>query len=352
LGEQIKLGVQVAVEENAAEFAKLGFKLELAAYDDQANPDTGVANANRIINDPTVLGVIGHYNSGVTIPSSEVYARVDLVDITPAATNEKITDRGLSIMNRICGRDDVQGPAGAEFAVKTLKAKKIFVIHDKTPYGQGVATNFRKAAVGMGATIPDNAFVGTEERANFAPLLTQIMAFKPDAVYFGGIYDQIGVFAKQYYERGLKAPIVCADALDSSEYPKLAGAKAAGNSYFTTVAGPVSQFPKAKAFTDKFQKEFGKGAEGYSIYAYDSACILLNAIKKCVKDAGGKMPERKAVAQAVRATDYQGLTGEIAFDKNGDVKQATYFIIKVAATGNWADNVILKTIQVASPGSK
>jgi len=108
LGEQIKLGAQMAIEEAKAKFQALGYKLELAAYDDQANPDTGVANANRIINDSEILGVVGHYNSGVAIPSSEVYARVNLVMVSPANTNPRVTDRGLPSVNRICGRDDVQ----------------------------------------------------------------------------------------------------------------------------------------------------------------------------------------------------------------------------------------------------
>ena len=141
-GEQLKLGAQYAVEEAQANFKKLGFDLQLTPYDDQANPDTGVSNANRIINDPDIVGVVGHFNSGVAIPSSEVYKTVNLVMVSPANTNPRVTDRLLANVNRICGRDDVQGPAGAAFAVNELKAKKIFVLNDKSAYGQGLAQAF------------------------------------------------------------------------------------------------------------------------------------------------------------------------------------------------------------------
>jgi branched-chain amino acid transport system substrate-binding protein len=348
LGEQIKLGAQLAVEEAQARFQQLGFRLELVPYDDQANPDTGVANANRIINDPDILGVVGHLNSGVAIPSSEVYARVNLVMVSPANTNPRVTDRRLPNVNRICGRDDVQGPAGAEFAVKDLKAKRIFVIHDKTAYGQGLAENFRKRAQALGAEIPNNAFVGTEEKSNFATLITQIQAFRPDLIYFGGIYDQVGPFAKQLRERGIRVPIMGGDGLDASEYERLAGADAAKDTYFTTVAGPISQFPKAAKFAQDFRAKFGKNAEGFGVYAYDAANVIISAIETAIKQSGGKKPSRQLVAQRVRLVKLSGLTGEIEFDSKGDIKVADYFVIHLD-TGKYAEQKLLKKVSVAAP---
>ncbi len=349
LGEQIKLGAQMAIEEARAKFQAMGFKLELAAYDDQANPDTGVANANRIINDPEILGVVGHYNSGVAIPSSEVYARVSLVMVSPANTNPRVTDRNLASVNRICGRDDVQGPAGAEYAVKELKAKKIFVIHDKTAYGQGLADNFRKTAVSLGVQIPNHVFIGTEEKSNFVTLITQIMAYRPDLIFFGGIYDQIAVFAKQLKDRGLNIPIMGGDGLDSSEYERLAGSSAAKNTYYTTVAGPVSAFPAAKAFVDAYKERTGKTAEGFAIYSYDSANVILAALESAIKANGGKLPTRDQVSKAVRAGSLIGLTGNIAFDGKGDIKVANYFVLKVAGVGDWTKNTLLKSVAVPAP---
>src|SRR5438093_7163771 len=146
LGEGIKLGTQLAVEKFKGNLEKAGFRVELVPYDDQAKPDVGVANAKNIIADKNIMVVIGHLNSGVAIPSSEVYKEVDLPMISPANTNEKITDRGYPSVNRVCGRDDVQGPVGAEFAAQTLKVKSVYVVHDKTTYGQGVAEAFKAEA--------------------------------------------------------------------------------------------------------------------------------------------------------------------------------------------------------------
>lgn len=348
-GEQIKLGSQLALDDNAEKFKALGFTLELVPFDDQANPDTGVANANRIINDPAILGVVGHYNSGVAIPSSEVYARVNLVMVSPANTSPKVTDRLLPNVNRICGRDDVQGPAGAEFAVNELKAKKMFVMHDKTAYGQGIAQAFRDKAVELGADIPASSFMGTEEKSNFIPIITQIMAINPDLIYFGGIYDQIGAFTKQLRERGVKTPILSDDGLDASDYLRIAGAANTTETYYTTVAGPSDQFPKAKAAIEAFKTKFSKNAEGFGLYAYDSATVILSAIESTIQANGGKLPTREAVSAAVRQVNLDGLTGPITFDEKGDKTSAEYFILKVAGTDSWSDNKVFKTLTVAAP---
>lgn len=350
-GEQLKLGAQIAIEQATEKFDKLGFKLELVAYDDQANPDTGVANANIIINDPDILGVVGHFNSGVIIPSSEVYDRVGLVVVSPANTNPKVTDRKLPTVNRICGRDDVQGPAGAEFAVNELNAKKIFVLNDKSAYGQGLAQAFRDAAVQLGASIPDSSFVGTEERSNFIPIITQIKASGADLVYFGGTYDQIAPFTKQLRERGITTPVMGGDGLESGDYIKLAGAENSSNTYYTTVAGPVSQFPKAADLATKFKAQFSKDIEGFGIYAYDCAEVILAALEKTIAENGGKKPTREAVAAAVRATKAEGLTGAIEFDSKGDKVKADYFILKYAGTESLADNKVIKAISVAAPAA-
>jgi len=169
LGEQIKLGAELAVEEAKERFKALGFELVLVPYDDQANPDVGVANANRMINDPDILGLVGTLNSGVAIPASEVLARVNLVMVSPANTNPVVTDRKLPNVNRIVGRDDVQGPAAAEFVYNDLKLRRVFVIHDKTAYGQGLAEEFRKRFEALGGRVV--AFIGTEEQSNFVPII-------------------------------------------------------------------------------------------------------------------------------------------------------------------------------------
>ncbi|MGQ9754262.1 MAG: branched-chain amino acid ABC transporter substrate-binding protein [Thermaceae bacterium] len=349
LGEQIKLGAQLAVEEAKARFKALGFDLQLAPYDDQANPDIGVGNANRIINDPDILGVVGHLNSGVAIPSSEVYARVNLVMVSPANTNPRVTERGLKNVFRICGRDDVQGPAGAEYAYNNLKVRNVFIIHDKTAYGQGLAEEFRKRFQALGGRVA--AFVGTEETSNFVPLINQIRSARPvpELIYFGGIYSQVGPFVKQLRERGLNTRLMGGDGLDASEFERLAGSQAAKGTFYTTVAGPVSAFPKARAVAQRFKQKYGKEMEGFAIYAYDSANVIIDALERAIKDAGGKKPTRDQVTAAVAQTKLEGLTGTIEFNAKGDIKKAKYFVMQVAGTGNWADNKLIRVIEVSAP---
>ncbi len=178
LGETIKLGAQMAVIEAAPWFKEHGYELVLTPQDDQASPDVGVAIARRLVNDDEILGVIGHLNSGVAIPSSEVYKEYDLAMVSPANTAAKITERRYSNISRICGRDDIQGPVGAEFAFTELNARKIYIIHDKTAYGQGVAEAFRKKVLALGAKVV--GFDGTEERSNFQSLILRMRVMRPD----------------------------------------------------------------------------------------------------------------------------------------------------------------------------
>ena len=224
-----------------------GWKVELVPYDDQAKPDVGVSNAKNIIADKDIIGVIGHLNSGVAIPSSEVYKEVNLTMISPANTNPTVTDRGYKSIFRVCGRDDVQGVVGAEFAHGTLKAKSVYIVHDKTTYGQGVAEFFKADAEKKGLKVL--GFEGTEEKSNFDPIITPIRAKNPDLIYFGGIYEQAAPFFKQAREKGVKSRFMGPDGMDSSDLTKIAG-KAVVGMHYTSVAGPVSVYPQAKAFAE------------------------------------------------------------------------------------------------------
>ncbi len=326
LGDMIKLGAQVAVEEAQARFAAKGWKIELLPQDDQATPDVGVAVAKRLVNDAAVLGIVGHFNSGVAIPASEVYKDYQLAMVSPANTNPKVTERRYGNVSRVCGRDDVQGPVGAEFAVNELKAQKIFIIQDKTAYGQGVAEAFRDKAKALGAKVV--GFVGTEERSNFQSLILQMKVLNPDLVYLGGIYDQAGVLVKQMREKGIKAHFMGPDGFDSAEFAKIAQAAAVGVHY-STVAGPVDQYPAAKAFADKFRQQFNKGPESFALYAHDSALVLLAAIESALEKSGGKLPTRAAVSTAVRGVALTGITGAIAFDAKGDRQKSDYYIMRL-----------------------
>jgi len=326
IGEHIKLGAQLAVEESSKAFKDLGYDLVLVPQDDQAKPEVGVANARNMVADPDVLVIVGHFNSGVALPSSEVYKDAMLTMISPANTATEITDRGYPNVNRVCGRDDVQGPVGARFAAQDLKLKSVYIIHDKTLYGQGVAETFRDEAKKLGLNVL--GFEGTEERANFSPMIIPLKAKNPDLVYFGGIYHQGGLLLKQLREKGVKAKFMGPDGLDSAEMAKIAGSAVVG-SYYTSVAGPPDAYPETAAFAKKYKQRFGKETESFGMYGYDATLVGIKAIEGWIKANGGKKPSRADVATAVRnIKNFRGVTGSIEFDNKGDPVKAKYFVLQ------------------------
>jgi branched-chain amino acid transport system substrate-binding protein len=349
LGEGIKLGAQLAIEKFKGNLEKAGFKVELVPFDDQAKPDVGVANAKNVIADKDILVVIGHLNSGVAIPSSEVYKEVSLTMISPANTNPLVTDRGYPNIYRVCGRDDVQGVVGSEFAQGTLKAKSVYIVHDKTTYGQGVAEFFKADAEKKGIQVL--GFEGTEEKSNFDPIITPIRAKNPDLIYFGGIYEQAAPFFKQAREKGVKAKFMGPDGMDSSDLTKIAG-KAVVGMYYTSVAGPVTVYPQAKKFAEEYKAKFGKNPEPFAAQAYDSTAIAIKALEASTKD--GKVPTREQVSAAVRKVKHTGVTGTVDFDDKGDPKTALYFVLQVANDNpeKWGDNKEVKRLTIAAPAKK
>jgi branched-chain amino acid transport system substrate-binding protein len=347
LGEGIKLGAQLAVDKLKGPLEKAGWKVELVPFDDQAKPDVGVANAKNIIADKDIMAIIGHLNSGVAIPSSEVYKEQTLAMISPANTNPTVTDRNLPNVNRVCGRDDVQGVVGSEFA-KGQKVKSVYVIHDKTAYGQGIADFFKADAEKKGVKVI--GFEGTEEKSNFDPIVTPIKAKNPDLIYFGGIYDQGAPFFKQAREKGVKSKFMGPDGMDSSDLTKIAG-KAVVGMYYTSAAGPASALPKAKSFVEEFKKKFNKNPEPYAAESYDATAIALKAIEAAAK--AGKVT-REDVSAQVRKVKLAGITGEIEFDGKGDRKKANYFVLQVVSDNpeKWGDNKIVKQLTIAPPAEK
>jgi len=326
IGEHIKLGAQLAVEESSKAFKDLGYDLVLVPQDDQAKPEVGVANARNMVADPEVLVIVGHFNSGVALPASEVYKDAMLTMISPANTATEITDRGYPNVNRVCGRDDVQGPVGARFTAQDLKLKSVYIIHDKTLYGQGVAENFRNEAKKLGLNVL--GFDGTEERANFSPMIIPLKAKNPDLVYFGGIYHQGGLLLKQLREKGVKAKFMGPDGLDSAEMAKIAGSAVVG-SYYTSVAGPPDAYPETAAFAKKYKQRFGKETESFGMYGYDATLVGIKAIEGWIKANPGKKPSRADVAMAVRKIkNFKGVTGAIEFDNKGDPVKAKYFVLQ------------------------
>lgn len=351
LGVDIKRGAELALEQNGGALAAMGFKVELAPFDDQANPDTGVANAKQIVSDPAILCGVGHLNSGVMIPASEEYHNAGLVFVSPANTNPKVTDRGYLEVNRIVGRDDVQGVVGADFANKQ-GIKSVFIIHDKTAYGQGVAEFFKQEAEKLGMEV--KGFEGTEEKANFDSLLTPVMAAAPDMVYFGGLYPQAGVFFKQAREKGYTGIFMGPDGMDSSALVDIAGASLldGGGMFYSTVAGPASVYPGTAKFVADFKAKYNADPQPFSAQGFDAMNICLKALENASKAKNGELPTRVEVANAIRAiTDFPGITGTFTFNAIGDPATANYFVIKVnsADPAKWGENAVIETLSIAPP---
>jgi branched-chain amino acid transport system substrate-binding protein len=344
LGEAIKLATQLAVEKLKGPLEKAGFRVEVVPFDDQAKPDVGVTNAKTITADKEILVVIGHLNSGVAIPASEVYREVGLVMISPANTSPLITDRGLPNVSRVCGREDVQGAVAAQYAKESLKARSVYIVHNKNQYGKGIAEVFQDAAKRQGLQV--TGFEGTEERANFDSILTPIKAKPPDLIFFGGEYPQAAPLFRQARDKGIKARFLGPDGLDSPELLKLAGDAVVGM-HFTTVAGGIGDYPKGKTFADEYQKKFGKEPEPFAAQAYDAAAVGLKALEAAVKEAGGALPPRAAVTTAVRKVKQAGITGALEFDDKGDLKKATYLVYEVAR--EWKDNKLVKRLELPPP---
>ncbi len=347
LGVSMRNAVELAIEQLSGPIEELGFKIEFVPYDDEAKPDKGTSNANLIVADESILVVIGHLNSGVALPASEVYNGSNLAMISPANTNPNITDRGYPTVSRVCGRDDLQGPTGAEFA-NQLGVKSVYVLHDTTAYGEGVARFFRQRAEELGITVL--GFEGTEETANFDSLIQPILALNPEMVYFGGIYSQMGIFLSQARAQGFDGLFMGPDGTDSSEFAQLAGEAGVGT-YYTSVAGPANIYPNAAQFIEDYKEKFGEPPQPFAAQAYDATAIALLGLQSAIEEAGGK-PTREQVAKAIRAvTDYEGLTGTITFDANGDPEIGLYYVLQVVSAdpAEWSNNELLATLEIPSP---
>jgi len=349
LGTSIRNAIELAVEQLSGPLVGMGYTVEFVPYDDQATPDVGVSNAQNIVNDPAIIAVIGHLNSGVAIPSSEVYNTNNLVMISPANTNVNITDRYLPTVNRIAGRDDTQGAAGAAFAKSLEGVANVYVLHDNTAYGQGVAEFFQAEATSQGLTVL--GFEGTSEASNFDGIIQPILAQAPDLIYFGGIYSQTGVFIKQAREAGYEGFFVGPDGFDSSDFAGLAGDQGVGT-YYTSVAAPVSFYPDAAQFATDYEAKFSASPEPFAAQAYDATGIAIQAITLAAQRSDGAVPSRPLVASIVRGTsEYKGMTSTYSFDPIGDPEIGLYYIIKVNSAHplEWNNNELISAQQIPSP---
>ncbi|MEW6052115.1 MAG: branched-chain amino acid ABC transporter substrate-binding protein [Candidatus Zixiibacteriota bacterium] len=309
-GQGMKRAMEIAVEDANAAKVLGDIKIELAVFDDRSDPKEAVTVANQIISDRKIIGVIGHFNSGCSIPASQVYARRDLVMITPASTNPKLTLQGLKNVFRVCGTDDLQGIYGANYLYDTLKVHRVAVIHDKTAYGQGLAEEFQKQFLSRGGTI--TSFDGIDRGdKDFKALLTRIRADNPEILYFGGLYAEAGLMSKQCKDVGLMVPLFGGDGILTNEFVRIAGPVSEGD-YSSMVGLPPEKLPEAKDFLDKYARNFpGLDVEPFDPLTYEAASLLLDAYARVNQD------QSKLISQIASGT-YHGILGETSFDEHGD----------------------------------
>ncbi len=315
-------GVQMAIEELNASGRLDSTRVEILKMDDQHNPAQAVNAAKKLISDPAVLGVIGHFNSSCTQPASAIYHGAGMTQITAASTNPALSRQGFNTFFRVAATDDVQGPKGARFAARELGIKKLFVIDDKTTYGKGLADAFEKEAAALGIEILGHEGI-TQGDKDFNPLLTKIKPLDPDMIYFGGIYPEGALLLRQARALGIAAPFMGGDGISTHTLIELAGAQAAEGTYATMVGGDMKKVPTAAAFVTAYEAKFGKLGQ-WSAYGYDAANILLRSIEAApVKD-------RASVLKSMRTIpSFTGVTGEVVFDAKGDNQNQFIGIFKV-----------------------
>lgn len=317
LGKDNENGARMAIDDLNAKGVTIGgkkVKFELVAEDDAGDPKQGTAVANKLV-DAKVNGVIGHLNSGTSIPASKIYSDAGIPQISPSATNPKFTRQGFKTTFRVVADDVHLGGTLGRYAVKELKGKSIVTIDDRTAYGQGVAEEFAKAVKASGGTIQDQQFT-TDKATDFTAILTAIKAKKPDVIFYGGMDAVAGPMIRQMKQLGISAKFMGGDGICSAELPKLAGGAMADGQVVCAEAGGVEGQQKVgmDKFKEDFKKKFGTDVQIYAPYVYDAVNVMVAAMQKC------NSADPKVYLPCLQKTDYNGVTGHIAFDEKGDIK--------------------------------
>jgi branched-chain amino acid transport system substrate-binding protein len=330
-GAQFKNGVEQAVEDINASGGILGQKIGLSIGDDRADPKEGVSVANKLVGDG-VKFVVGHFNSGVTIPSSGVFAENDVLVITPGATNPKITERGLWNMFRICGRDDQQGGAAGAILAERFKDKRIAMVHDKTTYGQGLAEETRKAinAKGLKEVFFEGINVGEKD---YSALVSKLKAARPDLIYWGGLHDTGGLIVRQLRDQSVKAIFMGADGIADDEFAAIAGPGAEGT--LMTFSPDPRLNPANKQIIEVFRTKRRFEPQAYTLYSYAAVQVIKQAIEEA------KSPDPRKVADVMHSGKvFDTVLGGLSFDRKGDVtgytlggKKKDRYVLYVWKTG-------------------
>lgn len=328
LGKDIENGVRLAVEEYNAKGVTLGGKkvrFEVQAEDDQADPKTATNVAQRLA-DSGVKGVVGHLNSGASIPASRIYNDAGLPQVSPASTNPKLTQQGFKGTFRTIANDVQQGLAIGKYAATRL-GKKVALIDDRTAYGQGLADEVEKAVKASGGTLTGREFT-SDKATDFLAILTRIKAQNPDAIVYSGMDTQAGPMLKQIKQLGINAKFITGDGACTGEIIKLAGDAIGGNAFCTQPGLPLEKMPGGKNFNERFKKRFKADVQIYAPYSYDAASAIIEAMKA----ANSADPAK--YAGSIAKVNFPGVIGTVAFDAKGDIKEGAVTVYQFKA-GKW-----------------
>jgi branched-chain amino acid transport system substrate-binding protein len=324
-GAQLKNGAQQAVDDINAAGGINGQKLTVQFGDDVSDPKQGVSVANKFSADG-VKFVVGAFNSGVTMPSSEVYQENGIVQVTPASTNPQITERKMWNIFRTCGRDDQQGAVAGAYILKQFKGKKVAVVHDKTTYGKGLADETIKAMGkgGMKPVLYEGINVGEKD---FSALVSKIKQSGADLVYWGGLHTEGGLIVRQMRDQGVKAPLMGADGITTDEFAQVGGPGVEGT--LMTFPPDPRNNPAAKDAVAKFRAAKFE-PEAYTLYSYAAVQVMADAAKQA------KSNDPKKVAEKMHSgAHFKTVIGDLSYDKKGDITRLDYvmYIWKKQADG-------------------
>jgi branched-chain amino acid transport system substrate-binding protein len=313
-GAQLKNGAEQAVIDINAKGGILGKKIEIEFGDDVSDPKQGVSVANKFVADG-VKFVVGAFNSGVTMPSSEVYHENGILEITPASTNPQITERGMWNIFRTCGRDDQQGAVAAAYILKHFKGKKIAIVHDKTTYGKGLADETKKGINkgGMKEVLYEGINIGEKD---FSALVSKIKQSGADLVYWGGLHTEGGLIVRQMRDQGIKAPLMGGDGITSDEFAAIGGPGVEGT--LMTYGPDPRNNPAAKAVVAEFRaKNFEP--ESYTLYSYAAVQIIKQAA-----EAAKSLDPKKVADKMHSGMTFKTVLGDLSYDKKGDRTNLDY----------------------------
>ncbi|MBH3175100.1 branched-chain amino acid ABC transporter substrate-binding protein [Serratia ureilytica] len=334
IGKDLENGARLAIADANAQKPTLNGKpvtFKLVSEDDQSDPRTAVAVAQRLV-DEGVAGVVGHWNTGTSIPAARIYHDAGIAQVAPVATGHGYTQQGFDTSFRVMGHDDDGGNYAGQYAVKTLKAKRIAVIDDRTAFGQGLADEFIKSLQAQGVQPVTREYVD-DKTVDFSAVLTTVRSKNADLIFFGGVDSQAAPLARKLKQLGMNAQLMGAGGFVSQTFLTLAQRE--GEGVVALEPGlPLEQMPGGKAFEQAYRDRYHTHIELHAPFAYDATRVLIAAIEQADSaNPADYLPK-------LRAIHYQGVTGDIAFDAQGNLQQPNFTLYRVV-DGKWQPQTVL-----------